>query len=109
MRFEFSVNKYYKCHYKWCYKRRIIIKFDFVFFSTASSLRTAIPTISPQSQARMGSILLPGGMQVPPHFEASMVSFQNYKTKFLLRNQKSIIIKNTICGRSMILLLMVVL
>ncbi|XP_046808400.1 protein split ends isoform X1 [Lucilia cuprina] len=44
----------------------------------ASSLRTAIPTISPQSQARIGSILLPGGMQVPPHFETSMHDIANY-------------------------------
>ncbi|XP_065357231.1 protein split ends isoform X2 [Calliphora vicina] len=35
----------------------------------ASSMRTAIPTISPQSQTR---ILLPGGIQVPAHFETSM-------------------------------------
>lgn len=38
-------------------------------------MRTAIPTISPQSQARIGSILLPTGMQVPAHFDANMVSF----------------------------------
>ncbi|KAM7353691.1 spen family transcriptional repressor split ends isoform 2-T2 [Cochliomyia hominivorax] len=44
----------------------------------ASSLRTAIPTISPQSQARIGSILLPGGIQVPPHFETSMHDIASY-------------------------------
>lgn len=45
-----------------------------VVISGGSNLRTAVPTISPQSQARMGTILLPGVIPVAPHFEASMVS-----------------------------------
>ncbi|KAL9925945.1 spen family transcriptional repressor split ends isoform 3-T6 [Glossina fuscipes fuscipes] len=45
--------------------------------ASIASIRTAAPAISPQGQSRVGSLLLPSGMQVPSHFDAN-TSDANY-------------------------------
>ncbi|XP_058981547.1 protein split ends isoform X2 [Musca domestica] len=56
-----------------------------------ANLRTSVPTISPQSQARMGTILMPGGIQVPPHFETNLHDMNTYNSapKGVVRNAHS--------------------